>query len=106
MKERVALIEERLRRALEPQTLQIKDDSAAHVGHAGAREGGGHFAVSIVSRQFTGKALLQRHRMVYGALQDLMPGEIHALSIKALSPEEFQSSSTTRETHPCPKSHY
>jgi BolA protein len=95
MKERVALIEERLRCALEPQALQINDDSATHAGHAGAREGGGHFTVSIVSRHFTGKALLQRHRMVYGALQELLPGEIHALSIKAFSPEEFQPSTTT-----------
>ena len=94
MTARVALIEERLRRALEPQALQINDDSAAHVGHAGAREGGGHFTVLIVSRHFTGKALLQRHRLVYAALQDLMPAEIHALSIKALTPEEFQSPTT------------
>ena len=95
MKERVALIEERLRRALEPQALQINDDSAAHAGHAGVREGGSHFSVSIVSRHFTGKSLLQRHRLVYGALQDLLPGEIHALSIKTFSPEEFQLSTTT-----------
>ena len=95
MTARVALIEERLRRALEPQALQINDDSAAHAGHAGAREGGGPFTVLIVSRQFTGKALLQRHRLVYAALQDLMPGEIHALSIKAYTPEELQSSPTS-----------
>ena len=92
---RVTLIEERLRRALEPQALQINDDSAAHVGHAGAREGGGHFTVLIVSQHFTGKALLQRHRLVYAALQELMPAEIHALSIKAFTPEEFQSSTTS-----------
>ena len=95
MTARVALIEERLRRALEPQTLQINDDSAAHAGHAGAREGGGHFTVLIVSRQFTGKVLLQRHRLVYAALQDLMPAQVHALSIKAYTPEEFQSSPTS-----------
>lgn len=95
MTARVALIEERLRRALEPQALQIDDDSAAHLGHAGAREGGGHFTVLIVSRHFIGKALLQRHRLVYAALQDLMPTQIHALSIKAYTPEEFQSSPTS-----------
>ncbi len=89
MKERVALLEERLRRALEPQELRILDDSSAHVGHAGARSGGGHFNVFIVSRHFAGKSLLQRHRMVYGALQDLLQTEIHALSIKALTPEEL-----------------
>ncbi|MFO1430868.1 MAG: BolA family protein [Candidatus Competibacteraceae bacterium] len=95
MTARVSLIEERLRRALEPQALQINDDSAAHVGHAGAREGGGHFTVMIVSRQFTGKALLQRHRLVYAALQDLMPTQIHALSIKAYTPEEFEAPTTS-----------
>jgi BolA protein len=89
MKERVALLEERLYRALEPEELRIFDDSSAHAGHVGARPGGGHFNVFIVSRHFTGKSLLQRHRMVYGALQDLMQTEIHALSIKALTPEEL-----------------
>jgi BolA protein len=89
MKERGALLEERLRSALEPQELRILDDSAAHAGHAGAHGGGSHFNVVIVSRHFAGKSLLQRHRMVYGALQDLLQTEIHALSIKALTPEEL-----------------
>jgi BolA protein len=93
MKDRVTRIEERLRSALAPEELRIHDDSAAHTGHAGAR-GGGHFNVVIVSRHFAGKSLLQRHRIVYGALQDLLPTEIHALSIKALTPEELQSPTT------------
>jgi BolA protein len=93
MKDRVTRIEERLRSALAPEELRIHDDSAAHRGHAGARSGG-HFNVVIVSRHFVGKSLLQRHRMVYGALQDLLPTEIHALSIKALTPEELQSPTT------------
>ena len=75
------------------ELVRIERISSAR--NAGAREGGGHFTVSIVSRHFTGTSLLQRHRMVYGALQDLLPGEIHALSIKAFSPEEFQPSTTT-----------
>lgn len=87
--ERVALIEQRLRSALSPEELQVIDDSAAHAGHAGARSGGGHFNVLIVSQVFAGKSLLQRHRMVYEALNGLMPKEIHALSIKALTLEEF-----------------
>lgn len=87
--ERVALIEERLRTALEPEDLDIVDDSAAHAGHAGARSGGGHFNVFIVSPAFSGKSLLQRHRLVYEVLGDLMHKEIHALSIKALAPEEL-----------------
>ena len=87
--ERVALIERHLRAALAPDELQIIDDSAAHAGHAGARSGGGHFNVLIVSHAFAGKSLIQRHRLVYAALDDLMPKEIHALSIKALTPEEI-----------------
>ena len=89
MTERITLIEQRLQAALAPEDLQIIDDSAAHAGHAGARSGGGHFNVLIISRAFTGKAPLQRHRLVYEALQDLMQQEIHALSIKALAPEEL-----------------
>ncbi|HPF57652.1 MAG TPA: BolA family protein [Candidatus Competibacteraceae bacterium] len=88
MSERIALIEERLRAALAPDSLEIIDDSAAHAGHAGAREGG-HFTVSIISTAFAGKTLIQRHRLVYAAVADLMHGEIHALSIaKARTPGE------------------
>lgn len=89
MNERIVLIEKHLRTALAPEDLQIVDDSAAHAGHAGARSGGGHFNVVIVSRAFSGKTPLQRHRLVYKALSDLMPKEIHALSIRALTPEEL-----------------
>ena len=88
-KERVVLIEERLRSALDPEQLEIIDDSAAHAGHAGARSGGGHFNVRVVSKTFVGQSLLQRHRLVYTALHDLMSKEIHALSIKALTPDEM-----------------
>jgi BolA protein len=89
MNERIVLIEKHLRIALAPEDLQIVDDSAAHAGHAGARGGGGHFNVVIVSRAFAGKTPLQRHRLVYKALSDLMSKEIHALSIRALTPEEL-----------------
>ena len=84
---RVALIEQRLRTALSPELLEIRDDSAAHAGHAGARDGG-HFTVRIVAAAFTGKTLLQRHRLVNAALADLMHRDIHALSIKANAPDE------------------
>ena len=87
--ERVARIEQQLRAALEPEDLEIIDDSATHAGHAGARDGGGHFNVLIVSGRFAGKSRLQRHRLVYAALDDMMPKEIHALSIKALTPDEL-----------------
>ena len=87
--ERIARIEQRLRTALSPEDIHIIDDSAAHAGHAGAREGGGHFNVMIVAAAFAGKSLIQRHRMVYDAVDDLMKVDIHALSIKALTPDEL-----------------
>lgn len=89
MSNRVAQIEQRLRAALQPLRLEIKDESAKHAGHAGAREGGGHFDVTIVAAQFAGKSLLQRHRLVYDALGEAMRKDIHALSIHALTPEEL-----------------
>jgi BolA family transcriptional regulator, general stress-responsive regulator len=89
MSDRAALIEQRLRAALEPEHLEIVDDSAAHAGHAGAREGG-HFTAHIVSSAFTGKTPIQRHRLVNAAIADLMHREIHALSIRARTPEEAQ----------------
>ena len=76
--------------SLEPQTLELYDESHEHVGHAGARGGGGHFQVLIVSRQFTGKSALARHRMVYASVADMMKRDIHALAIKAYTPEELQ----------------
>lgn len=89
--DRVAAIRERLQNALSPQRLDIADDSHLHAGHAGAASGGGHFSVVIVAPGFDGRSGIERHRMVYQALSDLMPREIHALSIKALTPEEQQS---------------
>ena len=89
MSDRVTEIERKLRTALQPLRLEIEDESHKHAGHAGAREsGGGHFNVTIVSASFSGLGLLQRHRLVYDALGDTMRREIHALSIRALSPEE------------------
>jgi BolA family transcriptional regulator, general stress-responsive regulator len=86
--DRVALIRERLTRAFAPQQLEIVDESHKHVGHAGARGGGGHFSVRIVSAAFAGTGLVERHRLVYGALGDAMRADIHALSVKAYTPEE------------------
>ena len=74
--------------ALQPQSLEITDDSALHAGHAGAKDGGGHFRMIIVSAQFAGLSTLKRHRLVYAALGSLMQREIHAMSITALTPEE------------------
>jgi BolA protein len=74
--------------ALDPLALDIVDDSAKHAGHAGAKSGGGHYRLNIVSPQFTGKNTVSRHRLVYGALAPLMQHEIHALAIAALAPGE------------------
>ena len=73
---------------LEPSHLDIQDESAAHIGHAGAQAGGGHYRVTIVSAQFAQRAPLARHRMVYDALGALMKREIHAMSIMAKTPDE------------------
>jgi BolA family transcriptional regulator, general stress-responsive regulator len=75
--------------ALSPTQLNITDDSASHAGHAGAKSGGGHFFLTIVSESFAGKATLARHRMIYDALGDMMKREIHALSIKAYTAAEL-----------------
>lgn len=85
---RVAMIRDKLTAALTPLSLEIQDDSAKHAGHVGARDGGGHFNVHIVSAAFAGKSPIERHRLVYGALGDAMQREIHALSIQAKSPDE------------------
>jgi BolA protein len=74
--------------ALEPTTLDIKDESALHAGHAG-NGGGGHFNVLITSSQFCGKSQIIRHRLIYQALADLMRGRIHALSIQAVATDEL-----------------
>ncbi len=75
--------------ALEPHSLEITDDSAAHAGHAGAAPGGNtHWSVAIVSPSFAGKPTIARHRMVYAALGDLMNNPIHALQIHARAPNE------------------
>ncbi|HLF31044.1 MAG TPA: BolA family protein [Xanthomonadales bacterium] len=78
----------RLELALQPQLLEVIDEGHMHVGHAGARDGRGHFRVHIVSAQFAGRTGVQRHRLVYQAVGDLMQSDLHALAIEALAPEE------------------
>ena len=84
--DRISRMREKLEAALSPETLDIEDESHKHIGHAGARDGRGHFACTIVSSAFTDKSPLERHRMIYDALGDLMLTDIHALSIRALTP--------------------
>lgn len=76
--------------ALAPLRLELVDDSARHAGHEGARSGGGHYRLLIVSAEFSGKSAIARHRAIYDALGELMQCKIHALSIEALTPEEAQ----------------
>jgi BolA protein len=83
-----AEIRERLA-ALEPQSVELLDESGRHVGHAGAAAGGSHFRLVIVSPRFAGRDKLSRHRMVFDALGPLMQREIHALAIQALAPDEL-----------------
>ncbi|OOZ40597.1 BolA family transcriptional regulator [Solemya pervernicosa gill symbiont] len=87
--DRITMIRERLDAALSPTQIDIIDESAKHAGHAGAKGGGGHFIVTLISGNFSGKSLIERHRMVYDALGDAMQSEIHALSINAKAPEEI-----------------
>ena len=86
--DRSAKIRARLEQRFAPLVLEVRDDSAAHAGHAGARDGGGHFMVRIVASAFSSLSRLERHRMIYAALGELMPKDIHALSIIACSPDE------------------
>jgi len=83
-----AAIHERLS-ALEPQSIDLLDESGKHAGHAGAKAGGSHFRLTIVSARFAGHGKLARHRMVYAALGPLMQREIHALAIQAFAPDEL-----------------
>ena len=82
------IIKQKLNDALKPDLIEIIDDSAAHAGHAGAQNGGGHYNVTIVAEIFDGKSLVQRHQLIYQTLSDLMKKEIHALGINALTPSE------------------
>ena len=86
--DRVERIRTALNDELAPDHVEIIDESHLHVGHAGARDGRGHFRVQIVAQQFAGLAALKRHRLVYAAVDELMATDIHALSIDARAPGE------------------
>ena len=86
--DRVARIREALTAHLAPVELVVRDDSAAHAGHAGAREGG-HFSVLVVSRKFEGRTRMQRHQLVYATLGSAVGNEIHALALQVFTPEEY-----------------
>ncbi|MEO7013617.1 MAG: BolA family protein [Dokdonella sp.] len=90
MSERMQAIRARLESHLQPTVLEISDDSHRHVGHAGARDGRGHFSIRIVSPAFDGLTPLARHRAVYAALGELMQTDIHAMAIDARTSMESQ----------------
>lgn len=91
--DRFARIEAALRAAMPIADLHVIDDSHLHVGHAGAREGRGHYRVRIVSATFEGMRPVARHQLIYRALGSLMQTDIHALGIEALTPAEADVSS-------------
>lgn len=86
MSDRIRQIRSRLEAAFQPEHLEIIDESHKHAGHAGARDGRGHFVVEIVSPAFAGMTPIQKHRAVYAALGEMMETDIHALSILARTP--------------------
>ena len=86
--DRATRLEARLRDRFDPLELLVKDQSHLHAGHEGARDGRGHFDVTIVSEAFRGTSRLQRHRMIHDALGDLLQTDIHALRIRAHTPDE------------------
>ncbi|MGB4467746.1 MAG: BolA family protein [Azovibrio sp.] len=83
----LAQLRERLA-SLNPLQLELVDESHLHAGHAGARDGGGHYRITLVAEIFRGRNTLSRHRLVYDAVGNLMQGPVHALAIRALTPEE------------------
>ena len=86
--ERTDELKRRLTESLNPTRLNITDESDRHIGHAGAEGGLGHFSVLIVSERFANLPKIRRHRLVYDIVGDMMKTDIHALSIKALAPDE------------------
>ena len=85
---RVDTIEKKLREAFSPIDMLVKDQSHLHAGHEGAKDGKGHFDVTVVSESFAGLNRIARHRLVYDALGDFMDSDIHALRITAITPAE------------------
>lgn len=86
--ERVAAIRAAIEAELMPASLGVEDDSHRHAGHAGAQDGRGHFRVDVVSTAFVGLSPIARHRVVYAAVGELMSTDIHALAIRARTPDE------------------
>lgn len=101
---RLDRIRDRLRERLAPTLIEVIDDSHLHAGHAGARTGKGHFRVRIVAPVFAGLTPLQRHRLIYDSLAQIMAQDVHALSIDASAPADSPSptlvTTTPTKRHP------
>jgi BolA family transcriptional regulator, general stress-responsive regulator len=87
--ERVDELKRRLSAGLQPTRLHVSDESDKHIGHEGAQSGLGHFSVLVVSERFNGLPTIRRHQLVYDIVGDMMTTDIHALSIKAIAPNEL-----------------
>ena len=87
------IIREKLTKALNPETLEIADESLKHAGHVGARpEGKSHFHITVVSKAFEPLSRLERHRVIYEILKEELDGQIHALSLTLQSPKNDDDS--------------
>lgn len=86
--QRVEMIRERLVAALDTDDISVLDEGHKHIGHAGAKTGLGHFAVTARSARFDGLSMLERHRLIYECMGELMQTDIHALSIRATASSE------------------
>ena len=86
---RAQAIEDALRTKLNARHVAVIDQSSLHEGHLGAQSGGGHFQVLVVSDRFRGLSRIAAQRIVYEALGELMEEDIHALSMRTLTPEEW-----------------
>ena len=82
--ERIAILESRLKDAFSPSRLEIIDDSWRHKGHEGAKEGAGHYTVTIIAEALSNKSRVEAHREIYNLFPDLIPRDVHALQIKIL----------------------
>jgi BolA protein len=94
--DRIDAIRARLAATFSPLDCQLDDESALHAGHAGAASGGGHYRLRLVSGLFEGQNRVQRHRLVYDCLHDMMHTEIHALAIIALAPSEVTAGTSAQ----------
>ncbi|MBY0273884.1 BolA family transcriptional regulator [Candidatus Binatia bacterium] len=88
--DRMNELRNRITAALAADVVELQDDSAKHRGHAGARGGAGHYSVVVVASRFAGMTRVDRHRAVYDAVGDMIPHQVHALAVRAYTPDEWQ----------------